>query len=1253
MVEQVHGERLSKAQVMNKTLNQLVEQKVQSSPSNVALIYSDGEQQTKVTYQELAKLSSSIAEELGLLVNHPVELPVLCICKQSILAIVILLSVLKSSFYFTFLDLRSPLTFLSNLLNVVQLDLVIAEKNLFLDLQEKCNLKWMVLKTLQTPVGELMFLRVRNLFNNKEISGPVELSMSSNNDCQNDHLTSKLQLAYLIQTSGTTGIPKVVKVPHSCIIPNILHLRSLFSIDEKDIVLLISPFTFDPSMVEVFISLSSGASLLIVPDFIKTMPAKVARIVQEQKVSVLQATPSLLQKFGKELLQKELLHFETPLRVLALGGEKCPSTRTLMSWKGAGNRTEIYNIYGITEVSCWATLKKITESDLNDDTEVPLGLPLLETEVVVKDKEDNHVIEGEGELFVGGENRICLIDNEKHLIGSSVLRATGDWVRRTHEGNIMFLGRVDSVVKYNGKKVNLALMQDAVEQLVFVNCSVVIYHQHRNIFCVCLVPITSRQWKEHEMKERILGHLKHYNVPLDVLFVPHIPTTAHGKVNSKVLLDYINSINSKQQNICRTLQEVCDRFTYFWKVCLTILNFCHLISKVNSKVLLDYINSINSKQQNICRTLQEVCDRFTYFWKKYTGMKDICKEQLHQNSYFMLSGGDSVTAVQCVQEIEWELGISCPLLVDKLLNTTFSTTFQYLWSCCKQKSASSFVETKLSSNQLGKRKNENQSEEMVQTIKKDRKKTISLVHSDTVSCDPTLRFQKGRTLHNPSLNNSTKSSISVLKPLLTVSTKNKVNVKKLFSEGNEEFSEHSSHHCEESNMLMEGTTQQLDTDNSAAPERKEDHLAVQRKNKTDPLGHNTSSKYNSDNCILSTKLLSPIQTSSCFQVITRFQVLDKCLCSQCHWSKSDNKPDLSQNVLTTKLSLMPVWTYNLHKCIDASPLLIQYKNESPVVFIGSHSGWFVAVAIDMGCTKWKVKLPSRVESSACSDGLFVAVGCYDNFLYVLDVQFGSLWWKVKTAAEVKCSPVVDSLSGYFICGSHDHNLYALNIEKKVCVWHTKLSEASIFASPSISKDPHQIYVAALDGSVAAVTPLSGCTLWQYACKKPVFSTPLAVSVGVCVASVSGEVVLLGHDGNMIWKFQCGGPVFSSISYCRGQKNENAIIFGCHDNSIYCVSLKNGTLIWKFEVNSPVFSTPCVAEIVLNVSSSTVKRLQVVTVSSTSGYFYVLSPFSGKLITSHCFPGEIFSSPVMVNNQLLLGCRDNSMYCVEIVTKLDK
>ncbi|EMP25118.1 Amidophosphoribosyltransferase [Chelonia mydas] len=96
-------------------------------------------------------------------------------------------------------------------------------------------------------------------------------------------------LAYILHTSGTTGIPKIVRVPHKCIVPNILHLQSLFKITPDDMLFMASPLTFDPSVVELFVSLISGASLLIVPNPIKMMPLKLsAALFHRHRVTVLQ-----------------------------------------------------------------------------------------------------------------------------------------------------------------------------------------------------------------------------------------------------------------------------------------------------------------------------------------------------------------------------------------------------------------------------------------------------------------------------------------------------------------------------------------------------------------------------------------------------------------------------------------------------------------------------------------------------------------------------------------------------------------------------------------------------------------------------------------------------------------------------------------------------------------------------------------------------------------------------------------------------
>uniref|UniRef100_A0A8C5WT52 AMP-dependent synthetase/ligase domain-containing protein n=1 Tax=Laticauda laticaudata TaxID=8630 RepID=A0A8C5WT52_LATLA len=178
----------------------------------------------------------------------------------------------------------------------------------------------------------------------------------------------KHSLAYVLHTSGTTGLPKIVRVPHKCIVPNILHLREVFKITPEDMVFMASPLTFDPSVIDLFISLASGACLLILPTVIKMMPQQLSRaLFQQHRVTVLQATPTLLKRFGVEHIRSTVLTAETSLRILALGGEACPALSVLRIWKEKGNKTQLFNIYGLTEVSCWATCYRIPEEAFDMD----------------------------------------------------------------------------------------------------------------------------------------------------------------------------------------------------------------------------------------------------------------------------------------------------------------------------------------------------------------------------------------------------------------------------------------------------------------------------------------------------------------------------------------------------------------------------------------------------------------------------------------------------------------------------------------------------------------------------------------------------------------------------------------------------------------------------------------------------------------------------------------------------------------------
>lgn len=125
--------------------------------------------------------------------------------------------------------------------------------------------------------------------------------------------------------------------------------RAEFNVTPDDTIFMASPFTFDPSIVDLFLAFSSGAKLVMVEPSLKSRPIQLAQILHQEKVSIMQATPSLFLRFGPETSQEYLLRPASvgSLRILVLGGEPFPCLSALSEYKAPGNATVFYNIYGI------------------------------------------------------------------------------------------------------------------------------------------------------------------------------------------------------------------------------------------------------------------------------------------------------------------------------------------------------------------------------------------------------------------------------------------------------------------------------------------------------------------------------------------------------------------------------------------------------------------------------------------------------------------------------------------------------------------------------------------------------------------------------------------------------------------------------------------------------------------------------------------------------------------------------------------
>ncbi|XP_044538164.1 beta-alanine-activating enzyme isoform X2 [Gracilinanus agilis] len=454
--------------------------------------------------------------------------------------------------------------------------------------------------------------------------------LNSNEEKAKKYMDVRLQhcLAYVLHTSGTTGIPKIVRVPHSCIVPNIQHLQTLFEISQEDILFMASPLTFDPSVVEIFLALTSGASLLIVPNAVKMLPSKLATVLfNHHRVTVLQATPTLLRRFGSQLIKSSVLSATTSLRVLALGGEAFPSLSVLRSWREEGNKTQVFNVYGITEVSSWATCYRIPEEDLCStlgvESPVQLGFPLLGTVVEVRDTNGLTVQEGEGQVFLGGEKRVCFLDDETTL-PFGTMRATGDFV--TVKGEAMFfLGRQDSQIKRHGKRINIEFVQQVAEGICQVEaCSVIWYHQERLILFVVT--------KDDLGKDHILGelqkHLPSYAIPDDILMIEALPFTSHGKIDvSELTKIYFNYINLKPHSKLKGKEELWERLQNLWKSSLRLLE--------------DPL-------------------------------------EVPKDSLFLSNGGDSLKSLWFSNEIENMVGRSIPGLLEVILSCSILDIYNYI-----------------------------------------------------------------------------------------------------------------------------------------------------------------------------------------------------------------------------------------------------------------------------------------------------------------------------------------------------------------------------------------------------------------------------------------------------------------------------------------------------------------------------------------------------------------------------------------------
>ncbi|CAM1357013.1 amino acid adenylation domain-containing protein [Tenacibaculum halocynthiae] len=339
-------------------------------------------------------------------------------------------------------------------------------------------------------------------------------------------------LAYIIYTSGSTGKPKGVLIQHEGVSNLIQHQQQLFKMNYDEKILLFSPYYFDASVEQIWLALSSGATLVIIEEQKLLETAFLKSYLKEHSVTHLDSTPSFLERIDLEDLPN--------LRRVISGGEACRSSLI----ERVTNKCPLYNEYGPTEATVTATYQKIVKEQ-TFEYRSSIGKPIANTKIYILCEDMKLLPQGAiGELYIGGKglslgylNRLDLTEKRfiKNPFGEGRLYKTGDLARWKEDGRLEYLGRNDDQVKLRGYRIELGEIECQLENLEQINQSLVItFGSEENKQLVAYL-CGEKELKDSEIKSFLLSKLPNYMIPTGYIWIDSFPLNANDKIDKKAL----------------------------------------------------------------------------------------------------------------------------------------------------------------------------------------------------------------------------------------------------------------------------------------------------------------------------------------------------------------------------------------------------------------------------------------------------------------------------------------------------------------------------------------------------------------------------------------------------------------------------------------------------------------------------------------------------------------------------------------------
>lgn len=490
-------------------LHHLFEQQVAKTPDKVAVVFEDIE----LTYQQLNEEANQLAHHLQGLGVQPDQFVGICV-ERSLDMIMGMLGILKAGAAYLPMDPNYPQDRLAYMLEDTKAAVLVTHSHLVQHL----------------PTDGIHVIQLDEEWDT--------ISEQSTENPQSD--VQPHHLAYIIHTSGSTGKPKGVQIPHRNVVNFLETMRQTPGLSADDTLLAITTLSFDIAVLELYLPITTGATLAIASSELTVDGPRMINALDEYGVTILQATPATWQ-----MLIDAGWEGDKNLKALS-GGEALPRKLGDELLDRVG---ELWNMYGPTETTIWSSVWQVTEKE----TPILIGKPIANTQMYILDKNLQPVPIGvSGELHIGGDGVARGYLNRDDLTAERFLPnpftnnpadriyKTGDLARFMPNGDIECLGRLDFQVKVRGFRIELGEIEAVLVQHDSVRQGVVTAKEDASgtkILVAYVIPEGGVELDTAVLRAHLAEQLPHYMIPSIFMAVSEYPLTPNGKVDRRALPD--------------------------------------------------------------------------------------------------------------------------------------------------------------------------------------------------------------------------------------------------------------------------------------------------------------------------------------------------------------------------------------------------------------------------------------------------------------------------------------------------------------------------------------------------------------------------------------------------------------------------------------------------------------------------------------------------------------------------------------------